>query len=290
VSDYRIISDIVKEYPTMFKVVIYHNDYRLDISHERKERKQRNSLENINRSVRRTKSLIQDIMLSNRFDIWATFTFNCRNCQPKCNNKPCTCSKENCKRYDKDYCFRTMRTWLRNQRQKSPKLKYLIVSEQHKDGAYHFHAVLENYDGVLVPTRKKTPAGQTIYNARGYYSGFTEFVKIGERFDTQDFETDYQRVIFYISKYITKDMPQVFGKKRYLCSVGLDRPVTTVNGLHKKGLNFLVENHKPVYITDKFELQKIAKTAIAKIKPFEKQLEINLNTPSLNDVSSIWDH
>ena len=260
----RQIGDIVKEYPDMLKIVIYHNNYTLPAKRDPlqiKEDKRQKKENNIHRSLRRTKTTIQDIMYSNRFDIWATFTYNCRNCKPKCTNNPCVCSPSNCQRYDINYTYRTLRTWFRNQKRlHSPNLKYLAVPEFHENGAVHFHCMLSGFRGVMKDSGKKTKHNQTIYNVRGYYSGWTEFVKIGERFDSQSYDDDYNRVISYLTKYITKDMPRIYGRQRFLVSNELIRPITTVNGVSKLGLAGLIKNHKPTYINDYLEVQKHKKS------------------------------
>ena len=253
------IGDIVKEYPNMFKIIIYHDGYYLPSS-DRKEIKKVNKetrrQDSIHRSLRRTKTTIKDIMLCNRFDYWCTFTYNCRACYPKCNNNPCTCNPSTCKRFDINYTRRTLQNWYRNQKKHSPNLKYLAVPEFHKNGAIHFHCMISGFNGRLKDSGKKTKNGQTVYNAVGYYSGFTEFVRIGERFDDVDFSSEYQRVISYISKYITKDMPLIHGRRRFLTSTNLNKPVTTVNGINKFKLQSLIRNKKPEFINEYLEVQK----------------------------------
>ncbi len=255
-----VVSDIVKEYPDMIKIIIYHENYLLpkgDRPAVKKLKKQSKREDSIHRSLRRTKTAIKDIMLSNKFDLWCTFTYNCRNCIPKCDNSPCTCSPATCKRFDAHYTNRTLRNWFRNQKRlNSPNLRYLAVPEYHKNGAIHFHCLMSGFNGRLKDSGKKTKHNQTVYNASGYYSGWTEFVKIGERFDSQNFEEDYARVSSYITKYITKDMPTINGRHRYLVSEGMTRPVSTVNGLARFGLYSVIRGHKPQYINSYLEVQE----------------------------------
>lgn len=256
-----LVSNIVKEYPDMIKIVIYHDNYWLPASGARSDNRKRAKIakreDSIHRSLRRTKTTIQDIMLSNRFELWCTFTYNCRSCRPRCNNNPCTCSREACKRFDINYTHRTLRNWFRNQRTHSPDLKYLAVPEFHKNGAVHFHCLLSNFNGRLRDSGKRTKHGQVIYNASGYYSGWTEFVRIGERFDSAS--DDYYRVISYLTKYVTKDMPLIQGRRRFLVSTGLQRPVSTVNGLSTFNLWSLVRGALPKYIDSRLELQEHVK-------------------------------
>lgn len=269
-TNFRVVGDIVKEYPKMLKVIIYHENYRIPLNsgQSKKRNKSKTDTDSVHRSIRRSKSVIKDIMLSNRFDVWATLTFNCRSCYPKCDNKPCTCDRSTCKRFDMFHCRRVLTTWLANTRSNtSPNLKYLAVPEYHINGAIHFHALLSGFNGRLKDSGKKTKNNQTIYNAPGFYSGFTNFVLIGERFDTVDFDTDYQKLTNYITKYITKDMPLIHGKRRYIVSNGLDRPITTVNGISKYKLQNIIKNHPPKTINHLYEIQEHQKTGILATLP-----------------------
>lgn len=261
-SEGTFINDIVKEYPDMVKIVIWHNGYKLPphIAALKKSTKREDSQ---HRSLRRSKTAVMDIMLSNKFDYWCTFTYNCRNCYPKCNNKPCTCLPGACKRYDANYTYKVLRDWFRNQKRHSPHLKYLAVPEKHKNGAIHFHCMLSGFNGRLKATKKRTKNNQVVYNATGYYSGFTEFVKIGDISDDSSFDEQYKKVAYYLCKYITKDMPDLNGRKRrYLVSEGLTRPKTTINGVAKFSLEQVIRGNTPEYITDFLEVQKIPYTGV----------------------------
>lgn len=274
-SEGLIIGDIVKEYPDMVKIVIYHNNYVLSLGKSKEDKQvssQSKKEESIHRSMRRTKTTIKDIMMSNRFDLWCTFTYNCRNCKPKCDNKPCTCLSSTCKRYDLEYTSRTLRTWFNNQRRKSPDLLYLAVPEYHKNGAIHFHCMMSGYNGTLKDSGKKTKHGQTVYNARGYYSGWTEFVKIGERFNSVTFEEDYKRVANYLTKYITKDMPKLYGRRRFLVSKNLIRPITTVNGVSKYRLQNIIRDVEPDYINAYMEVQQHKKMGKPLVRDWQSEL------------------
>lgn len=155
-SEGRTISNIIKEYPDMLTIYIYHNDYKLKNNaspHVKELLKETRKQDNIHRSLRRSKSTVKDIIQSNSWDLWCTFTFN----QAKVN------------RYDMSACKAKMSNWLFNQHKHSPHLKYIIVPELHKDGALHFHALLANFNGKLKDT-KIVKNGHTIYNATGYRS------------------------------------------------------------------------------------------------------------------------
>jgi len=151
-------------------------------------------------SLRRTKTTISDIILCNQFDLFATFTF----------------AKD---RQNIDRCKERMSNWLRSQRKVHGSFKYLIVPEFHKDQkSLHFHALIYGYQGKLTETKKKIK-GRKVYNFKEYKNGFTTAVKID----------DISKVSSYVKKYITKDMPQFQGKKRYWVSKNLYRPIIQKN-------------------------------------------------------------
>lgn len=170
-------------------------------------------------SLRRTKTRLSDIVINNDFDLFCTFTFA----------------------EDRDnigLIKRRMQFWLSHQQQRTGKFAYVIVPEFHKKCAecadahlktcphddrikpIHFHALFKGYKGSLTRTNLMTPkTKQRIYNIPSYTLGYSTAVKI----------TDIHAVGSYIKKYITKDMPQFNGKKRYWCSQGLDRPKKVIN-------------------------------------------------------------
>jgi len=260
-SERILVSDVVKEYPDMLRIYIYHNSYPLNATPKsdrpkrevRSERKAQKKEESTHRSIRRSRSVISDIVLSNNFDYWCTFTFN-----PK-----------NHDRFDISSCKSTMSTWLHRQKSThSPDLEYLIVPELHKrckpcvDGsapvclhpdapkAVHFHAMLKNFNGRLKDSKKRTSHNQIIYNLSGYRAGFSTAVPIDENTGA---------VSAYLQKYITKDMLLFDNKKRYWCSRGLVRPTSTVNGVAKFGLQKIIFGHKPKYINEFYEIQEHSK-------------------------------
>lgn len=240
------ISDIVKEYPHMLKVVIYHEDYHLELpagKQKKPKSKDYNKEENINRSVRRSKMLIEDVIISNKWSLWVTFTFN----------------KKYVDRYDFNKCRKIMNNWLHRQKD----LQYIIVPEFHKDGAVHFHGLLHNYNGTLTDSGLKTKNGQVIYNS-SFSSGFDRFIKIDD---------NYLALANYISKYVTKDMPVIFGRKRFQTSQDLIRPINHKNVAFRSQLIHHIRQSEPEYINDKLELHYIAKTAINMLEP-ENNLRI----------------
>lgn len=204
VTEVRAITNITKEYPKMIQVLVYKEPVVIP-SHQARtgKRKKRKNFTPSERSVRRTQQTIKDIVLCNDFELFCTFTFDSAKID----------------RYDINACFTAMSGFLHNAKYThSRALKWLVVPEHHKDGAFHFHALLSGYNGILKAT-KCHQNGRQIFNISGWRRGFSTAVKI----DNKD------AVANYVRKYITKDMMTEFGRRRYFASRNLVRPVKTIN-------------------------------------------------------------
>ena len=167
--------------------------------------------ESLERSIRRTRSAMKDIALSNVFELFATFTF-----------------KDG--RDDPVLCKNKMNGWLKRQRKIDKSFQYIIVPEFHKDNvSLHFHALINNYGGKLEraingKTNKLLVKGRRkVYDFPNYTLGHSEVYVIGNT------EEDRIKSSFYLSKYIKKDMPLFSSKKRYWSSRGLNKPITIDN-------------------------------------------------------------
>lgn len=165
----------------------------------------------LERSLRRTKKSITDYALCNKFEHFVTFTFKSD-------------------RQNISLCKQKMQTWLKNTRTRKGSFEYLIVPEFHADGiSLHFHALIKGYKGKLEPAINPKTGKQIVENGAlcyfypSYTSGFTN-VKVIE-----DTPKSHRAVGGYVSKYITKDMPILFGKNRYWASSGLTLPTVIEN-------------------------------------------------------------
>lgn len=256
--NYRIINDIVKVYPNMVKIIIYHNSYKLklDTSVRRNPDGSRinstDPADNIERSLRRSKTAVKDIIICNSFDYFCTFTFD----------------KRKHDRYDVNHCKLVMSMWLNRQRKHSPALKYLVVPELHKDGALHFHALFADYHGKLKELPHKTQYGRSVYNISSWRAGrISSAVPI---------DGNNAAIAEYMLKqYLIKDMPTFSGSKRYWCSQGLKRPQTHVNGVLKFNLDNVIQKFKPTYMNEFLEVQHHV-TNGAKIDDKKKEILLNL--------------
>lgn len=79
-------------------------------------------------SLSRSKRFIREISLCNDFTHFVTLTIN----------------KEYCDRYDIDVCQERLKRILKNYQLNMKKtykkdFKYILITEKHKDGAFHFH-------------------------------------------------------------------------------------------------------------------------------------------------------
>lgn len=207
----RFICDTSKEYPMFFKIKINRSPYFQPENRSlfrRKPEEVEEDYQASQRSILRTRVVISDLILCNEFDYFVTFTFSAK--------------KHN--RHNVENCRRVMSRFLQNAKYNhSPDLAYIVVPEFHKDGkALHFHALVKNYQGHIKPT-KIVKNGRKIYNFAGWRAGFSTAVKID----------NHEAVSKYVKKYITKDMPVIFGKKRYFASRNLIRPIKRVNSLIK---------------------------------------------------------
>ncbi len=192
------------------------NNNKKDNKDNNKKDKDNNKIYDLKRSLRRTKDMIYKYAQSNTWEYFITTTFD----------------PEKVNRYDYDDCSKSMTKFLHLLKQQNPDIRYIIVPEQHKDGAFHFHGVIANAPNLkivdsgcfafgkhviktnTIPKGLKQKAVK-IYNFANYRYGFSNISKV----------KDSKRVSTYITKYITKELCSVTkGKKRYWCTKNLDLP------------------------------------------------------------------
>lgn len=175
-------------------------------------------------SVRRSRRVIKELIYSNPFDMWVTFTFAHQVS-------------------DLDVAKSRMSQWFKDQQKQYGSFGYLAVPELHKKceecarlkavscphddrpKPVHFHALLMGYKGVVVPAlsphtgRQLRRKGRLLYNIQSFERGFT----------TLEYIDSTSGVSRYISKYITKETPVMSGKRRFLRSRGLSVPKSIPN-------------------------------------------------------------
>ena len=167
-------------------------------------------------SIKRTKKKVYDYAKSNEWEWFVTFTF----------------SPDKVNRYDYDECTKYLSKWFNNLKRSSPALSYLVVPEQHKDGAYNFHGLFSGMNEHQIVWTGK----YVIKRVRGLRSKFVrtkeKIYKIGSYklgWMTATRVREMEKVTSYITKYITKDMLNgLHGRKRYWCSRNLVLPLEEV--------------------------------------------------------------
>lgn len=162
-----------------------------------------------NECCKRAKQKIWDIARSNSWDYFFTLTFD-----PCCVN-----------RYDYSACADLIKKFTKSLAYYN--CDWIIVPEQHADGAYHFHGLIRGTPPLDIGKVMKD--GSVLYNLRNYRYGFTSCSRIKNE----------QSVATYLTKYITKDMCVPSGQKRYWFSRGLNHPnfvYAELDSVHLLGL------------------------------------------------------
>lgn len=150
----------------------------------------------------KTKENIYDIANCNEWNYFITLTY----------------ASEKCDRYSFEECSKKARQFMNNYRKrKDNDLKYLLVHEMHKDGAYHFHGLVYlSDDSTMSDSGKRDKKNRIIYNWLSWKNGFSTVTKI----DNIDACRNY--ILKYIEKDIDKDY--VKGQRRYYYSQNCLKP------------------------------------------------------------------
>lgn len=177
--------------------------HRLERKPKREEIPEEEKEDNIRRSANRAKQKIYEISRNEEWDWFVTLTFN----------------PEKVNRYDYEECTKKLSRWLSNLRRICHDLKYIVVPEQHKDGAFHFHGLFSGIDEFMVKDsgHKDFASGDIIYNLASYKFGWSTMTRVKNN----------DAVVKYLTKYITKDLiKSAEGRKKYWVSRNVERPCT----------------------------------------------------------------
>lgn len=226
---YEIVEEMAKIYPDMVKIYTFKNPFKKNrdgfdmpprlTSTTKKTLTPAEKEENKDRSLRRTRKTISDIVSCNDFDKFVTFTFD-----PKKHDA-----------YNREYCQKIMKNWLNNQKRIYGDFRYILVTEHMDDGKTHFHALFGGYMGKYHQTKTITIKGKILkrYKIDSWEksNGFADMSDIGNK----------NALGAYVGKYITKELDETEeNKRRYWASKNLQKPVTRYNqGLESIGLSNL---------------------------------------------------
>lgn len=134
--------------------------------------------EDMLRSMRRARAKVRRLALSNEFSYFVTLTL----------------SPEMVDRYDSAAIMKKVNVWLGNM-VKRKGLRYVLVPERHKDGAFHFHGFFAGEGLEAVPSGHSDKQGHEIFNLPQWSFGFTAAIRL---YGT------YSQAVGYVCKYIGK--------------------------------------------------------------------------------------
>lgn len=130
------------------------------------------------RSMRRARAKVRRLALANEFSYFVTLTL----------------SPEMVDRYDAAAIMKKVNVWLGNM-VKRKGLRYVLVPERHKDGAFHFHGFFAGEGLEAVPSGHSDKQGHEIFNLPQWGFGFTAAIRL---YGT------YSQAVGYVCKYIGK--------------------------------------------------------------------------------------
>lgn len=141
------------------------------------------------RSMRRARAKLRRLALANDFDYFVTLTLD----------------PARIDRYDGAAITRALGRWADNMVRRHG-LRYVLVPERHKDGAFHFHGFMAGPGLKAVDSGKKWN-GRTVYNLPQWTLGFTT---------AEQLYGDYHAAVGYCCKYIGKqDAERPLGRWYY---------------------------------------------------------------------------
>ena len=150
-------------------------------------------------SQKRTLNKVYDIARCNDWEWFVTLTFN----------------QKKLDRYDYDVVSKKLKNWIDRVRRTSKDLKYIIVPELHKDGAFHYHGLFSNCEFEFIDSGKKDKKGNKVYNIPSYKLGWTTATKV------KNTNAANKSLAKYLNKNLFKATTQ---KKRYWSSRNCDLP------------------------------------------------------------------
>lgn len=165
-------------------------------------------------SLSRSRRLIQEYILCNRFALFCTFTFD---------------EKKVADRKDyKEIKARLCKAFNNFRNRYDPTFLYLIVPELHKDGSVHFHGVMTVPVGLCsplkIPKKDKYGVNRMVPNMPGYMDWPYYSSRFG--YFSCSWIRNYTGCAVYVSKYLTKSLAEWFSKHDQIVmhSKGLNRP------------------------------------------------------------------
>ena len=174
-----------------------------------REKGKRSEGEDMLRSMRRARANLRRLALSNEFQYFVTLTLNA----------------DRIDRYDGAAVTKALSHWCDNMVRRHG-LKYILVPERHKDGAFHFHGFFAG-DGLNLVDSGKRWDGRPVYNLPQWTLGFTT---------AQELYGEYAAAVGYVCKYIGKQEGQRPLGRWYYSGGGLSKPAKEYAAMDYRGL------------------------------------------------------
>ena len=209
--------------------------------------------EKLANNISRARSTIYELALCNEWQFFCTLTLD----------------KEKYDRYDLKKFHKDLTQHIRDMNKKyKTKINFLLIPEQHKDGAWHMHGFLsglpddllhEFTSAAVLPDnlRKRIEQGHKIYSWKSYAKkfGFNELEPV----------QNIYKASAYITKYVSKSLSESITELNaqcYYCSRGLNRAEEVQRGYIDMpitdGLEYQFENdYLKIHWADEEEYKNI---------------------------------
>jgi hypothetical protein len=166
------------------------------------------------RSMRRARAKLRRLALANRFEYFVTLTLD----------------PARIDRYDGAAVTKALGRWCDNMVRRNG-LRYILVPELHKDGAFHFHGFFAG-DGIVLADSGHDLGGRAAYNLPQWKLGFTT---------AQPLYGDYAAAVAYCCKYIGKQDGQRPLGRWYYSGGALREPEKTLVDMDFRSVENSVE-------------------------------------------------
>lgn len=134
------------------------------------------------RSMRRARAKLRRLALANSFEYFVTLTLD----------------PARIDRYDGAAVVKALGTWCDNMARRHG-LRYILVPERHKDGAFHFHGFFAGEGVRYVDSGHRDSTGAPVYNLPQWTLGFSTAIRL---------RGEYPAAVGYCCKYIGKQEGQ----------------------------------------------------------------------------------
>lgn len=166
------------------------------------------------RSMRRARAKLRRLALANDFTYFVTLTLD----------------PARIDRYDPKAVTKALGQWCDNMVRRHG-LRYILVPEQHKDGAFHFHGFMTG-DGLIARDSGHQIGGRAAYNLPQWTLGFTT---------AQPLYGEYAAAVAYCCKYIGKQNGERPLGRWYYSGGALREPEKTYADLDYRAVENTVE-------------------------------------------------